>query len=247
MSVKVKAHMLGDLGGELDWTERVTDKDWSHYYGQNKGDTVVVFFDGIEVPASTWWWEGLRGKLGKGDIGRRRNELIGSSPQSWEQRDSRARSPEDTTRDQHVEEKGLLTDDLWGSSTPLRRASPVHTPSTSRGRQPSSNRERGLSRSMSTPKRLSKYLDNDRKSASSKPRIGHVLPGPETDNKHLPPRPRTRFAEPEPQHQRFSTASTATSSSSARMWKTTVIDTEISPPASVLRSSLQKKTAPHSL
>ena len=31
LSAKAKAAMVGDLGAELDWTDRITDKDWCHY------------------------------------------------------------------------------------------------------------------------------------------------------------------------------------------------------------------------
>ena len=31
LSAKAKAAMIGDLGAELDWTEKITDKDWCHY------------------------------------------------------------------------------------------------------------------------------------------------------------------------------------------------------------------------
>ena len=51
LSVKVKANMMGDLGGDLDWSEKTTDKDWAHY---SSPGGVVAFFDGIQIPA--WQW-----------------------------------------------------------------------------------------------------------------------------------------------------------------------------------------------
>lgn len=31
LSAKAKAAMVGDFGAELDWTDKITDKDWCHY------------------------------------------------------------------------------------------------------------------------------------------------------------------------------------------------------------------------
>ena len=65
LSVKVKANMMGDLGGDLDWNEKTTDKDWAHY---SSPAGVVAFFDGMEVPAWQWWYDGVKARIGK-DIG----------------------------------------------------------------------------------------------------------------------------------------------------------------------------------
>ena len=46
MSAKVKAQMLGEDGVTLDYTDQLTDKDWTFYAeGPNK-DGVVVFLFG---------------------------------------------------------------------------------------------------------------------------------------------------------------------------------------------------------
>ena len=67
LSGKVKASMLGEDGVTLDWSDRLTDKDWSHYAeNQTTKDGVVVFFDGFEVPAWDWWWEGMKLGIGRG-------------------------------------------------------------------------------------------------------------------------------------------------------------------------------------
>lgn len=61
VSAKVKASMLGDDGITLNYQDQLTDKDWSHYQENPKTkDGVVVFFDGFEVPAWDWWWEGMK-------------------------------------------------------------------------------------------------------------------------------------------------------------------------------------------
>ena len=66
MSAKVKAQMLGDDGVTLDYTDQLTDKDWTLYAeGPNK-DGVVVFFDGFEYAPWDWWWEGVKLGLGSG-------------------------------------------------------------------------------------------------------------------------------------------------------------------------------------
>ena len=80
MSAKVKAHMLGDDGLKLDYTDQLTDKDWTNYTeGPNKGG-VVVFFDGFEYSPWDWWWEGVKLNLGSGrSVGQRDREKAGSA------------------------------------------------------------------------------------------------------------------------------------------------------------------------
>lgn len=159
MSVKAKANMMGELGGELDWTDKLTDKDWSHYSGKDKGDTVVVFFDGIEVPSWEWWLEGLRTSMGRNGPVKERSASNSSSPQSAGRPHNDIRARSYSTADQPVDERELLTEDLWGSGNPLR----IHSPLSGRGRSPSRGRqvrsEKAESpKSVSTPTRLSKYL-----------------------------------------------------------------------------------------
>ena len=216
---------MGELGGELDWTDKLTDKDWSHYFGKDKGDTVVVFFDGIEVPAWEWWLEGLRGSMG------RRSPVKESAPSSSNTQS--AVRPNNMTRphsysaaDQVVDERALLTEDLWGSDTPLRIPSPLSGRSTSRGRQVQSEKAESP-RSVSTPTRLSKYLAYDEKP-------------------HLPvQRPK---ATPVPT-QRLSMISTATSNSSAstRVQSLKANGDDTSLPIAVHRGELQRKTGSPSL
>ena len=64
MSLKVKAHLMGDLGADVDWSEKGTDKDWAHYAGE---EGVVAFFDGIEIPAWKWWYSMVKARLGRRD------------------------------------------------------------------------------------------------------------------------------------------------------------------------------------
>lgn len=39
LSAKAKAAMVGDLGAELDWTDKITDKDWCHYSAKPSSTT----------------------------------------------------------------------------------------------------------------------------------------------------------------------------------------------------------------
>lgn len=226
MSVKAKANMMGELGGELDWTDKLTDKDWSHYTGKDKGDTVVVFFDGIEVPAWEWWLEGLRASMGKRGPVKERGASSSSDAQSVKRPHHGSRAHSYTATDQPVDERALLSEDLWGSDTPLRIHSPLSGRSPSRGR-PAQSEKAKSPRSVSTPTRLSKYLAYDEQ----------------------PPLHAQRSkASPAP-NQRLSMVSTATSNSSAstRAQSLRVNGYETSPPAAVHRSGLQRKTGSPSL
>lgn len=42
LSAKAKAAMVGDLGAELDWTDKITDKDWCHYSAKPNSPTNSV-------------------------------------------------------------------------------------------------------------------------------------------------------------------------------------------------------------
>lgn len=65
VSAKAKAAAIGELEEDLDWTDTMADKDWSHYVGK-RGEGVVLFYDGIETKAWDWWLEainqGIRGR-----------------------------------------------------------------------------------------------------------------------------------------------------------------------------------------
>lgn len=80
VSAKVKAQMLGDDGVTLDYTDLLTDKDWTLYAeGPNK-DGVVMFFDGFEYAPWDWWWEGVKLSLGNGGpVKERRDKEEGRS------------------------------------------------------------------------------------------------------------------------------------------------------------------------
>ena len=206
MSVKVKANMVGDFGGDLDWSEKGTDKDWAHYAGEQG---VVAFFDGIEIPAWQLWLDGAKARLGAmvGEIAGKEKKMLlnrqGLLPAgSWKpikDADPRSQSApgaddawvpsrkdkgqrkqiaveadsmsekapsgvgqprQNTTDDDDTKGEPPAEADLWGSSTPLRQGSPASR-SLSRGRQQSVS-IRSPSRNVSTPSRLSKYLDSER-------------------------------------------------------------------------------------
>ena len=190
MSVKAKANMMGELGGDLEWTEKGSDKDWSHYSGNDKGETVVVFFDGIEVPSYKWWWENVKAKVGGGDASRQGSPNRG---QSAERRSESA--PEqghfNGNGKQHPEEYGLLAEDLWGSQTPLRRGSLLNEQrnerSLSRGRRTQSRKSEKPARNISTPTRLSKYLAYEPENPSTSPVAGARAPTPNGKSAATPP------------------------------------------------------------
>ena len=233
MSVKAKANMMGELGGDLEWTEKGSDKDWSHYFGNDKGETVVVFFDGIEVPGYKWWWENVKVKVGGGDASRQGSPNRG---QSTERRSESA--PEqghfNANGKQPPEEYGLLAEDLWGSQAALRRGGLLNERkerSLSRGRRTQSRKSKSPARNMSTPTRLSKYLAYEPENPPTSPIGGARAPTPNGKS----------AATPSPT-QRFSTASTATSSSSHKAQERGATEVEGSAPTFTPRSALQRKT-----
>ena len=69
VSIAAKANMLGELKGELNQSDKVMDKDWSHYFGNGPytgsldDERVVVFVDGIELKPSYWWFKSLEYNL----------------------------------------------------------------------------------------------------------------------------------------------------------------------------------------
>ena len=63
VTLKAKAAMLGELGEDLNWKDKVLDKDWSHYKARSEDSGLVIFMDGIEVKSYEWWTEGLRQNL----------------------------------------------------------------------------------------------------------------------------------------------------------------------------------------
>lgn len=240
MSVKAKAEMAGELGAELDWTDRSTDKDWSHYCGNDKGDTVVVFFDGIEVPASYWWCEGLKGIFRKDSLDRDRSEEASFRAQSRYQRNTPLLSPRD------IDEKGLSNEDLWGSPNPLGRGRSVNSRrsiSRSHSRQPSINRDKSLDKGLSTPKRLVRHLEYDQRILAPQIQSEPVSPGSATNTVRVTQPHKTRFLVPEPQRQRLSTASTATSEDSIEVRKAPAVVTQSGPPTPKLRSALHRRNA----
>ena len=228
MSVKLKANMMGELGDALDWTDRLTDQDWSHYSGKDKGDTVVVFFDGIEIPAWEWWLEGLRTSVGRGIPAKETTASTPSNTRSVARPHNMRRAHSYSATGDSLDESALLSEDLWGSDTPLRTYSSISSrSSSSRGRQRQSM-EAESPRNVSTPTRLSKYLAYDEKL------------NPQTQRPNAAPMP----------NQRLSMISTTTSDSSAssraQSRETNSYETSPSPPTRH-RSELRRKPGSPSL
>jgi hypothetical protein len=92
MSAKVKAQMLGEDGVTLDYTDQLTDKDWTLYAeGPNK-DGVVVFFDGFEYAPWQERWEGVKLSLGSGGHVKEKRNKEGRSLTLRQARMSKQRS-----------------------------------------------------------------------------------------------------------------------------------------------------------
>lgn len=227
MSVKVKANMVGDLGGDLDWMDKTTDKDWSHYAGTGHGDTVVLFYNGIEVPAWEWWWEGVKVSIGgprRGSVPDIQAEGRTTPPPtpSVEQQAHLPSEPTQSPRTQLIPETPSLDtdpseEDLWGSEAPLRKQSPTVSRSVSRGRQPSLRVANSM-RQTSSPARLSKYLSPEEQ-----------------------PRSFDRLAATPSPTRRLSTVSTAAPSSSSGHHDSKVTEAEASPPSIGRNRSLRRK------
>ena len=233
MSVKAKANMMGELGGDLEWTEKGSDKDWSHYSGRKEGDTVVVFFDGIEVHGYKWWWENIKGKVGRGD----EREASRSRAQSTERRKVSVLDQSHMNEKQPSEEDELIAGDLWGSETALRRGSLINEfdeRSGLRGRRTPSWKSQSPARNMSTPTWLTKYLAYE----------PHSPPAHQIDSTWARTRKSKSVATPTlTPTQRFSTASTATSTSSDKAREHLAIENETPYPTSVPGTTLYGKTA----
>ena len=226
MSVKAKANMMGELGETLDLTDKLTDQDWSHYSGKDKGDTVVVFFDGITVPPWEWYVESLRTSMSRSDALEDRSPSRSSDAQRLDRRHNAMRVYSSSATDESMDERSLLSEDLWGSDTPLQMNSPLSSRSPSRPRQVRFE-EKERPRSVSTSTRQSRYLAYEEK---------HPIPVQ---------RPRTA---PIPNH-RLSMTSTATPSPSAstRAPSLEVHSSESSTPPTRHKSELRRKTGSPSL
>ena len=184
MSVKVKANMMGDLAGDVDWSEKSSDKDWAHY---SSPQGVVAFFDGIHVPSFQWWFDGVKARIGL-DVGLIRRQIspnragltghgswkphhnVDPEKQTAPGADDAWAKPSPVTSTTPKDQRGSLlaeedtepaAEDVWGSWSPLRPASPTHTRSLSRGRVGSSSL-RSSPRNTSTPITSSRYIDIER-------------------------------------------------------------------------------------
>ena len=185
MSVKVKANMMGDLAGDVDWSEKSSDKDWAHY---SAPQGVVAFFDGIHIPSFQWWFDGVKARIGL-DVGLIRRQIspnrAGLTAQgSWRPPkhvipekqaapgadDAWAKESPVTSMTRADQQRGALTEentepaaeDVWGSWSPLGSATPLHSRSLSRGRTGSSSL-RSSPRNPSAPSISSKYVHTERR------------------------------------------------------------------------------------
>lgn len=77
ISTKAKAAMLGELGEEVDWADKLSSRDWSRYSSKTK-EGIVVFIDGIDMSPMDWKMEGF--KQGVANIGTAAVSPVRSSP-----------------------------------------------------------------------------------------------------------------------------------------------------------------------
>ena len=223
MSVKAKANMMGELGETLDLTDKLTDQDWSHYSGKEKGDTVVVFFDGITVPPWEWYIESLKTSISRSDASEDKSPSCSSDTHRPDRPHKMMRANNSSATDESMDESSLLSEDLWGSDTPLQ----IHSPSSNR--------------SPSRPRQV-RFEEKERpRRMSASPR--YLVP----DEKPPIPAQRPKTA-PIPNH-RLSMTSTATSSSSASTGAPSpeVHSSESSTPRTRHRNELRRKTGSPSL
>lgn len=61
-SLKAKASMMGELGEDLELSDKIQERDWCHYQGKD-GDGVVLFLDGIDMTPLQWKLEAFRQNL----------------------------------------------------------------------------------------------------------------------------------------------------------------------------------------
>ena len=238
MSVKAKANMVGDLGGDLEWSERNMDKDWSHYSGNSPGETVVVFCDGIEVSAWEWRWENMKTKVGIGDKAKVKTRKSVGRPKSAAPSGSSSYRRNSSIDETSSEDRLLFADDLWGSSTPLRRNTSINARSISRARPPPRHLKSPVG-TCSTPKRLSRYLDYDQR-----------LSGPKKEEQHQPFITGTQIVRSPDSTRPLSIASVASSASSTKVQDLRKIHFETDPPVppqSAAKVGLQRKVASPSL
>ena len=226
MSVKAKANMMGELGEELDLTDKLTDQDWSHYSGKEKGDTVVVFFDGITVPPWEWYLESLRTSISRLDPSEDRSPSRSSDTQRLDRPYKAMRAYSSSATDESMDESSLLSEDLWDSDTPLQMNSPLSSRNPSRLQQVRFE-EAERPRPVPPSTRQSNYLVQDEK----------------------PPIPAQRPRNvPTPNH-RLSMMPSATSSPSAstRAPSLEIHSSESSTPPTRHRSELRRKIGSPSL
>lgn len=184
MSVKVKANMMGDVGGDVDWSEKSSDKDWAHY---SAPQGVVAFFDGIHIPSFQWWFDGVKARIGL-DVGLIRRQIspnrAGLTAQgSWRPPkhiipekqeapgadDAWAKESPVTSVTRTDQQERAVTkenteptaEDVWGSWSPLRPTTPIHSRSLSRERTGSSSL-RSSPRNASSPISSSKHIRTER-------------------------------------------------------------------------------------
>jgi len=181
MSVKVKASMMGELGGNLDWTDKLTDKDWSHYGELKKGQGIVLFFDGIEIPAYQWWWQGIKGGLGRKDTQKVPVHTRNMSSGTGRLQAALTIPGGHSAQNASEKEASPAQADLWGSETPLRDRSPLlSSRNISRGRPPSPKSARSVrsisTRKSVTPTRFSQYPASNEAAATINSDSNHLAP-----------------------------------------------------------------------
>lgn len=134
VSLKGKASMLGELGEDLSWRDKLLDKDWSHYRAKNPDEGLVVFMDGIEVKGYEWYLDAIRHSLRGGSSSPNRDAAAAHAlPPVYEDRKRERPVVRDASRQRRDRPLGMASADEsvlqdagllgFGRSQSLRRPS----------------------------------------------------------------------------------------------------------------------------
>ena len=158
----------------MNYTDEANDQDWSNYIENDRGDGLVLFFDGIHVPALDWWWQGAKTGFKTGVSMVEKEEAILTRKRSLSSRRHPSTRESLVPYNKFLQEgnieqdesiiNGLWDDDVFKDEVPLLSDlwgdSPSRLRSTSRGPDSGTARDGSLKRttSVSTPRQPSNYI-----------------------------------------------------------------------------------------
>ena len=157
----------------MNYKDKANDQDWSNYIENDRGDGLVLFFDGIHVPALDWWWQGAKTGFKTGvsliekeeSLTRKRSPSSGRRPSTRESLVpyNKILREGNIEQEESIINEGLWDDDVFKDEVPLLSDlwgdSPSRLRSTSRGPDSGVTRDGSLKRttSVSTPRRQSNH------------------------------------------------------------------------------------------